>query len=127
MRYRPCSVEGCEDKTSSRHNFPKPGVYPEIFKRWVKACGNKELAELSAEEIHKKKKVCHIHFTKNDITSNIYLKKDAYPTVNLPAAQPEGMIIVICILKFNTFATGTIHSCSMCVKLLLNVLFYFIK
>lgn len=87
MPYRTCSVYDCEDKLSSRHSFPNPDKYPEVFHKWLRACGNKELLRLSSQAIYKSRKVCHIHFNRGDIKSNMFLKEGACPTLFLSSTS----------------------------------------
>ncbi|GJQ79288.1 hypothetical protein Trydic_g5529 [Trypoxylus dichotomus] len=97
---RSCSLNGCKDKTSSQHSFPHP-KYPRLFDVWIKACKNKELLQLTLEEAYKRKKICHKHFTPANISSNMYLKKDAIPTLLLavhekiiPSTLEEEMLAI---------------------------------
>lgn len=84
MQRRSCSIKGCEDKRLTRHSFPNPKKYPDIFRYWVTLCDNENLNNLTADEIYRSRKVCHQHFTQADIRSNVLLKRFAIPSKLLP-------------------------------------------
>lgn len=89
-RYRSCSIRGCEDKRSSRHSFPNPKKFPQLFEQWLLACDNHNLNDLSPQAIYLTKKICHLHFNKSDIlSSDMLLKKNAVPTLNLPKTETD--------------------------------------
>ncbi|KAJ8979996.1 hypothetical protein NQ317_016659 [Molorchus minor] len=89
VRYRSCSVMGCEDKFSSRHRFPNPANNLDLFQKWVLACGNEELINMPPEQIFRTKRVCHIHFKECDIGSNMLLNRGIVPSLFLPTITDE--------------------------------------
>jgi hypothetical protein len=85
VRYRKCAVTGCKDKNSTRHRFPNPKKYQELFRKWVEACYNPALRKLDPANIYNSHRVCHIHFSPEYHASNMYLRKGlATPSLNLP-------------------------------------------
>ncbi|XP_018574894.1 uncharacterized protein LOC108913758 [Anoplophora glabripennis] len=92
VRYRSCSIRGCEDECSSRHSFPNPKKYPLLFEQWLLACDDHDLNHISPETIYRTKKICHLHFQNSDIISSaLLLKKDAVPSVNLPKREIDAV------------------------------------
>lgn len=83
---RICAVKGCDDRTSPRHRFPHPEKYGKRFQEWVRICNNPVLAKEDPLFIYRSYRVCHIHFRKEDIASNMLLNKTAVPNQHLTAS-----------------------------------------
>lgn len=81
---RNCAVPSCNDKFSTRHRFPNPGNSMQRYQEWLRLCGNSALAALDPELVYRSYRVCHIHFKKDDMASNMYLQKTAVPSLHLP-------------------------------------------
>ncbi|KAI4458088.1 thap domain [Holotrichia oblita] len=79
-----CCVRGCEDKQSTRHRFPNPTKNTFLYNTCLTLAGNESLLTKNPEDVYKNHRVCHIHFRKEDISSNMYLKKDTFPSLFLP-------------------------------------------
>lgn len=78
-----CAVSGCFDKTSPKHLFPHPNKERILFDTWVNQTGNNALCILDPMVVYKNYRVCHQHFTVEDITRNMYRKKTAVPSLHL--------------------------------------------
>ncbi|KAI4455675.1 thap-type zinc finger [Holotrichia oblita] len=89
-----CCVRGCEDKQSTRHRFPNPRKNTFLYNTWLTLAGNESLLTKNPEDVYKNHRVCYIHFRKEDISSNMYFKKDTFPSLFLPrestTERPEG-------------------------------------
>lgn len=92
VKTRYCSVAGCRDRESTRHCFPNPNRNKELFQKWLEACGNEMLLKMTPEQLHRTRRVCHLHFRVEDRSTNMYLKKDAYPVLNLPSVAAAAVV-----------------------------------
>ncbi|KAI4468052.1 thap domain-containing protein 9 [Holotrichia oblita] len=79
-----CAVYGCVGSRESKHRFPNPIKYPELFKRWILSCGRPELLERAAMNVYGNCRVCRKHFGDDSFGRNNVLLKTAYPTLYLP-------------------------------------------
>lgn len=93
-RYRKCSVKDCEDERSHRHLFPNPKKFPELFRKWIDICANDDLLKMDVETVYRAKRICHVHFTRNDISSNMFLKKGVIPSLQLPLRNNLFRIVI---------------------------------
>lgn len=95
VRYvKKCVVSGCNDDKSHRHRFPNPKKFNNLFLKWVNICENSNLRDLSPSKIYSNYRVCHTHFQKTDVTTNMYLHKGiTVPTQNLPAPSSTEPIL----------------------------------
>ena len=84
-RYTTCAVPGCEDRKSSRHRFPNPVKDRERFNLWIEVLANPKLVQMDPTRVFDNFRVCHQHFTINDKSSNMFLKRTAIPSQNLPS------------------------------------------
>ncbi|KAJ8911914.1 hypothetical protein NQ315_014689, partial [Exocentrus adspersus] len=85
-----CAVAGCWELyggKSSKHRFPNPKKFPELFQKWIEICENPEFNYKTHEEIYNTCRVCSKHFTANDFQENNILKRTAVPHVNVAASQ----------------------------------------
>lgn len=89
MRLRNCAIIDCYDRKASRHRFPNPKIYMERFQNWLMICKNEKLFTITPEKIYKNYRVCHKHFTTEDILSNNILNKTAIPSIALPNREPH--------------------------------------
>lgn len=55
---------------------------PGAFRQWVGLCQNRAFQFLQPEKIYSSFRVCHIHFTDQDITRNNILNKTAVPRLH---------------------------------------------
>lgn len=81
--YRKCAISGCDNKDAPRHRFPNPAKYMDNFKNWMQASGNSQIENMDADNVYRSHRICHIHFTENDISSNTFLKRHAIPSLFL--------------------------------------------
>ncbi|KAF5306098.1 hypothetical protein FQA39_LY09076 [Lamprigera yunnana] len=82
--YVPCAVAGCDDRKSSRHRFPNPEKNKSRFDTWISLIANSKPVNLQPLEVYTNYRVCHQHFTMDDKSSNMYLKRTAVPSQKLP-------------------------------------------
>ncbi|KAK4885410.1 hypothetical protein RN001_001681 [Aquatica leii] len=82
--YRPCAVPGCEDRKSTRHRFPNPEKDYTRYVEWIRVVSNSKLNNLDHKSVYKSYRVCHQHFTIDDKSTNMYLKRTAVPSQQLP-------------------------------------------
>ncbi|KAF5287856.1 hypothetical protein FQA39_LY15632 [Lamprigera yunnana] len=82
--YVPCAVAGCDDRKSSRHRFPNPEKNNNRFDTWISLIANLKLVNLQPLEVYRNYRVYHQHFTMDDKSSNMYLKRTAVPSQKLP-------------------------------------------
>ena len=85
--YVPCSVPGCEDKRSFRHTFPHPVKDKARFDKWMEIVSNPKLFNMDPMRVHKNFCVCRQHFTNDDKSRNLLLKRTAVPSQNLPSKR----------------------------------------
>ncbi|XP_034255228.1 uncharacterized protein LOC117653562 [Thrips palmi] len=67
---RRCSVKGCQSTSLNHkrfHHFPKEA---ERSKTWTRLCGNEILLGVAAAEMHKRFRVCSLHFSREQYFSN---------------------------------------------------------
>ncbi|KAF5303298.1 hypothetical protein FQA39_LY10037 [Lamprigera yunnana] len=79
-----CAVGGCDDRKSSRHRFPNPEKNKSRFDTCISLIANSKLVNLQPLEVYRNYRVCHQHFTMDDKSSNMYLKRTAVPLQKLP-------------------------------------------
>ncbi|KAK4876573.1 hypothetical protein RN001_009079 [Aquatica leii] len=82
--YVPCAVPGCDDRKSSRHRFPNPEKNKSRFDTWITLIANPKLVNLQPLEVYRNYRVCHQHFTMDDKSSIMYLKRTAVQSLKLP-------------------------------------------
>ncbi|KAK9745745.1 THAP domain [Popillia japonica] len=80
-----CAVSGCVESAESKHRFPNPINYPQLFQRWIVVCGRKELQHRSPENIFNNCRVCRKYFSQENFGRNNVLLKTSIPTRHLPA------------------------------------------
>lgn len=96
--YVSCAVPGCDDKNSSRHRFPNPEKDQHRFLEWIRLIKNEKLIKLSSTDpgkVYRNHRICHSHFTKDDILSNIYLKRTVLPSQRLPPSEGNKYYLLI--------------------------------
>ncbi|KAK4876576.1 hypothetical protein RN001_009082 [Aquatica leii] len=82
--YVPCAVPGCDDRKSSRDRFPNPEKNNSRFDTWITLIANPKLVNLQPLEVYRNYRVCHQHFTMDDKSSIMYLKRTAVQSLKLP-------------------------------------------
>lgn len=86
MPAAPCIVNNCYKDGESKHRFPNPALYKELFNKWVLLCGNRRLiSEMTPVQIYNNCRVCSFHFLPEDFGFNRKLKKGVLPSVKLPS------------------------------------------
>ncbi|GJQ73158.1 hypothetical protein Trydic_g1784 [Trypoxylus dichotomus] len=99
MVFVKCAVHGCGNKSSPRHRFPNPRIRPASFRAWVAACANEVVPQNNPQLVHKTHSVCHVHFRYGDRASNSFLKKNAVPSLFLPAPVVDGREITLAMVS----------------------------
>lgn len=79
-----CVVPNCEDKSSTRHRLPNPAKSLLPFNEWLEAIGRNEIKTMDPFRVYKNFRICHRHFAKEYLGTNMYLKPSAVPTLFLP-------------------------------------------
>lgn len=95
--YRKCAVVGCENTDAPRHRFPNPAKNMDLFKKWIQACNNQNLVNLQPDLVYRSHRICHVHFTAEDKSTNMFLKKHAVPSLYLPS--PTVLVNIPCKLS----------------------------
>lgn len=98
MPYK-CSVAGCktEKLTNKEKVLIKLAKFPhdeELYKKWIRAAGNKNLENLPMGELKKNLFMCSRHFEQKYIISSLsslskkrFLSNDAVPTLHLTSGK----------------------------------------
>ncbi|CAG9833278.1 unnamed protein product [Diabrotica balteata] len=84
-----CCVQRCWKSTTSKHRFPDPQKYADLFNQWVHLVGDKNLLDKDPQKVYTSNRVCSIHFKAEDFGPNNRLKTGVLPSINLPASLGE--------------------------------------
>ncbi|KAF5275159.1 hypothetical protein FQA39_LY18663 [Lamprigera yunnana] len=88
-----CAVEGCWGSKERKHHFPNPSNL-NLFNTWVELCSNKRLHEVTLGQVFNNNRVCSVHFTKSDFTTNNRLNRRGYPKLQLPGNPTNSSNII---------------------------------
>lgn len=86
MPFLYCCMENCWKSEASKHRFPNPKKFRELFDQWIILTGNRRLIEkgVTADKVYTSYRVCSLHFDDNAFGPNRTLKQGVLPTLNLP-------------------------------------------